>query len=186
MPLLRQLRPRSWQRRHDTAKTGTDDSSCRSHSQLPAGSEHVEADCRIGGNTSLTSTLSVGDYIPSGAGAGPLGSVPPAGRLEPHDGAAARRQRLLRPAEAGRDWEYNCRVEQIRQLTLHPEEKEVLQALYDAGSGRDRALMATLDPSSTELSKLFTGLNRKGLIRQHTNRATLTRTGHVLFTLEKI
>jgi len=43
-------------------------------------------------------------------------------------------------------WEYNRRVEQIRQLTLHPEEKEVLQALYDAGSGRDRALMATLDP----------------------------------------
>ena len=135
MPLLRQLRPRSWQRRHDTAKTGDVDSSCRSHSRLPAGSEHVEADCRIGGNASLTSTLSVGDYIPSGAGAGPLDSVPPAGRPESHDGAAARPQRLVRPPKAGRGGEYNRRVERIRQLTLHPEGKEVLQALYDAGSG---------------------------------------------------
>ena len=83
-------------------------------------------------------------------------------------------------------WEYNRRVERIRQLTLHSEGKEVLQALYDAGSGRDRALMATLDRSSTELPELLTGLDRKGLIRRDTDRATLTRTGHVLLTSEKI
>ena len=46
--------------------------------------------------------------------------------------------------------------------------------------------MTTLDPSSTELSKLLTGLNRKGLIRQDTGHATLTQTGHMLSTPEKI
>jgi helix-turn-helix protein len=100
----------------------------------------------------------------------------------------------LRPIDSDRyallqrvvTWEYNRRVREVKQLTLTPEEKEVLRALYDASSGRDRALTATLDRSSQELTALLGRLKRKELIRQDTNRATLSRTGHMLFTLEKV